>query len=127
MTDDIQRKVDIYRRNHAFEDLAKRFMASTPETDPARQASVGYDEAASPCQVPTSAESACAPVRYPSGREAALLEALENIYMFARREKYKERKKGIGESPLDEIIRFCERGGCKSSPLRSTDSGGGKQ
>ena len=47
------------------------------------------------------------------------LEALENIYMFAKREKYKERKRGIGESPLDEIIRFCERGGCQSSPLRT--------
>lgn len=52
----------------------------------------------------------------------AVATALEDCYAFARRSKHMTR--GLaGERGWDQIIQFCERGGCKSSPLRSTDSG----
>jgi hypothetical protein len=45
--------------------------------------------------------------------------ALEDCYAFALRSKHMTR--GLaGERGWDQIIRFCERGGCKSSPLRDT-------
>jgi hypothetical protein len=46
------------------------FPAPTVVTDPARQASVSFE--GQPCQVLTSADSACAFVRYPTARGAIL-------------------------------------------------------
>lgn len=53
----------------------------------------------------------------------AVVAALEDCYAFARRSKHMTR--GLaGERGWDQIIRFCERGGCKSSPLRSESDAG---
>lgn len=46
------------------------FMAPTTVTDPARQASTSFE--GQPCQVLVSVDSACAFVRYPTVRGAAL-------------------------------------------------------
>jgi len=49
--------------------------------------------------------------------DKGVVAALEDCYAFARRSK--RMTKGLaGERGWDQIIQFCDRGGCQSSPLR---------
>ena len=54
--------------------------------------------------------------------ESVATKALKNILAYTLRMKKKARKDGANETDLDHLVRFCEEGGVKPSPLRESES-----